>query len=66
MGFDLNLDNETFDFECPECGHKVVFKGKDIGHDVKCPRCKTAIHLDGKEFQKQLKDIENQINRLFK
>ncbi|MDO5344412.1 MAG: RNHCP domain-containing protein [Lachnospiraceae bacterium] len=63
--FAFDLDNEKFDFECPECGRKVCFRGRDINHDVKCPNCKSSIHLDGRDFDKQIKNIEKQINSLF-
>lgn len=63
--FKFNIKNEKFDFDCPECGRKVTFKGRDIGHNVICPKCSSSIYLDGKKFEKQLKDIEKQINRLF-
>lgn len=63
--FKFDISDEEFDFECPKCGHKVIFKGKDINHDVKCTNCKSNIHVDGKDFEKQIKDIEKQINHIF-
>lgn len=63
--FKFDLSNEKFDFKCPECGHKIIFKGKDINHDVKCSHCHSNIHLDGKDFDKQIKDIEKQLSKLF-
>jgi len=61
----LNLNNEEFDFECPECGHKIVFKGKSINHDIICKNCHATVHIDGKDFQKQIRAIEKQLKSLF-
>lgn len=63
--FKFDFDNETFDFECPECGHNISFKGKNINHEVICPHCHSNIYIDGKIFEKQLKDIEKQLTNLF-
>lgn len=63
--FKFDLSNEEFDFKCPECGHKIIFKGKSINHDVTCKNCHTSVHIDGKDFQKQIQKIEKQLNSLF-
>lgn len=63
--FKFDLDDEEFDFECPECGHEITFSGKCINHDVTCSHCHTNIHIDGKDFEKKIKDIEKQINSIF-
>ena len=63
--FKLDLSNEEFDFKCPKCGHKIIFKGKSINHDVTCKNCRTSVHIDGRDFQKQIQKIENQIRDLF-
>ena len=58
----LNLNNEEFDFECR---HKIVFKGKSINHDIICKNCHATVHIDGKDFQKQIRAIEKQLKSLF-
>lgn len=63
--FKFDLNDEEFNFECPECGHEITFNGKSINHDVICPHCHSDIYIDGKDFENQIKDIENQINSLF-
>ncbi len=63
--FKFDLDNETFDFECPKCGHSISFKGKSINHEVICSHCHSSVYIDGKNFEKQIKDIEKQLTNLF-
>jgi hypothetical protein len=63
--FKLNLDNEKFDVECPSCNRKISFCGRDIDHDVTCSHCGASIYIDGKDFKKQFKALERQLDKLF-
>lgn len=48
-GFDdlINeLENASFDVECPECRHSFLISLNDVGTTVICPNCGTRISVE--------------------
>lgn len=59
----------TADIECPNCGHKVTIKVREMvpGRTKNCPHCQAEFQFtgdDGRKVQRALDDLKRQLKRL--
>lgn len=64
------LDNETIEIACPECGRKVK---KTIGWlrrnrkaEIPCTGCDKTLVLDSSDLDRDIREMERSLTRMFK
>jgi Zn finger protein HypA/HybF involved in hydrogenase expression len=62
----LDLSDEEFDIECPECERTLEVTLSKMGKTIVCPNCKTNINLIDKGLGEAVKDASKQIDDLLK
>ena len=62
----LNLNDEKFDFECPNCNQTIITTIGNVGKTIKCIHCGQEITLQDDGISQAIKNIDNQINDIFK
>ena len=61
-----SLKNAEFEIACPNCSKSIKVRFEDIGSSVTCQHCKQEIHLQGNDFSKNARKVEQAISRLAK